>query len=164
MQAFAAYQPPIIQVNVFLAVLLQLATTAGVAKLADALDLGSSGAIHVGSTPIARTKPSGYHREAFFVIFGMSNSKVLKPDNMTPAAIRDRLYDYIRVADDKKIKAIYMMLEDDISEEAEWWNNPVFVAQLEKEYEAWDSGKEKSFSLADIKNDINKRRLKKYGK
>ena len=28
---------------------------AGVAKLADALDLGSSGAIHVGSIPIART-------------------------------------------------------------------------------------------------------------
>jgi hypothetical protein len=26
-----------------------------VAKLADALDLGSSGAIHVGSTPIIRT-------------------------------------------------------------------------------------------------------------
>ena len=31
---------------------------------------------------------------------------------MTAAAIRDRLYDYIKVADDKKIKAIYMMLED----------------------------------------------------
>ena len=28
---------------------------ADVAKLADALDLGSSGAIHVGSTPIIRT-------------------------------------------------------------------------------------------------------------
>ena len=28
---------------------------AGEAKVADALDLGSSGAIHVGSTPIART-------------------------------------------------------------------------------------------------------------
>ncbi len=28
---------------------------AGVAKLADALDLGSSGAIHVGSIPITRT-------------------------------------------------------------------------------------------------------------
>jgi hypothetical protein len=39
---------------------------------------------------------------------------------MNAAAIRDRLYDYIRVADDKKIKAIYMMLEDDIAEEAEW--------------------------------------------
>ncbi len=30
-------------------------TPADVAKLADALDLGSSGAIHVGSTPIIRT-------------------------------------------------------------------------------------------------------------
>lgn len=83
---------------------------------------------------------------------------------MNAAAIRDRLYDYIRVADDKKIKAIYMMLEDDISDEAEWWNNPVFVAELEKEYEAWDTGKEKGYSLADVKAEINKRRLKKHGK
>jgi len=83
---------------------------------------------------------------------------------MNAAAIRDRLYDYIKVADDKKIKAIYMMLEGDISEETEWWNNPVFVAQLEKEYEAWDSGKGKGYSLADVKTVINKRRLKKHGK
>ncbi len=33
---------------------------------------------------------------------------------MTTSAIREKLYDYIRVADDKKIKAIYMMLEDEI--------------------------------------------------
>gem|GEM_PF-3176273 len=32
---------------------------ADVAKLADALDLGSSGAIHVGSTPIIRTAHVG---------------------------------------------------------------------------------------------------------
>jgi hypothetical protein len=83
---------------------------------------------------------------------------------MNAATIRDRLYDYIRVADDKKIKAIYMMLEDDISEEAEWWNNPAFVAELEKEYEAWDSGKEKGYSLADVKEEINMRKLKKQGK
>jgi hypothetical protein len=37
---------------------------------------------------------------------------------MNAAAIRDRLYDYIRVADDKKIRAIYTMLEDSITEEA----------------------------------------------
>ena len=83
---------------------------------------------------------------------------------MNAAAIRDKLYDYIRVADDKKIKAIYMMLEDDIAEETEWWNNPVFVAELEKEYEAWDSGKEKGYLLADVKAEISKRRLKKHGK
>jgi hypothetical protein len=46
---------------------------------------------------------------------------------MNTAAIRDKLYDYIRVADDKKIKAIYMMLEDEIAEETEWRNNAAFV-------------------------------------
>lgn len=34
---------------------LTLGREADVAKLADALDLGSSGAIHVGSIPIIRT-------------------------------------------------------------------------------------------------------------
>jgi hypothetical protein len=77
---------------------------------------------------------------------------------MNTAAIRDRLYYYIRVADDKKIKAIYMMLEDDIAEETEWWNNPAFVSELEKEYEAWDSGKDKGYSLADIKVEIVSRK------
>jgi len=35
---------------------------------------------------------------------------------MSTAAIRERLYDYIRVADDKKVRAIYTMLEDTIVE------------------------------------------------
>jgi len=83
---------------------------------------------------------------------------------MTAAAIRDRLYDYIRVADDKKIKAIYMMLEDEITEEKEWWNNAAFVAELEKEYEAWESGKDKSYSFADIKAEIARRKVKKHGR
>lgn len=83
---------------------------------------------------------------------------------MNAAAIRDRLYDYIRVADDKKIKAIYMMLEDNIAKEIEWWNNPAFVAELEKEYESWDSGKDKGYSLADIKSEIANRKAKKHGR
>jgi hypothetical protein len=83
---------------------------------------------------------------------------------MNAAAIRDRLYDYIRVADDKKIKAIYMMLEDDIAEKAEWWKDAAFVSELEKEYEAWDSGKDKGYSLADIKAEIASRKAKKRGR
>jgi hypothetical protein len=83
---------------------------------------------------------------------------------MNAAAIRDRLYDYIRVADDKKIKAIYMMLEDEIAEEADWWNNPAFVSELEKEYEAWDSGRDKGYSIADLKTEIAKRKAKKHGR
>ncbi len=41
------------------------------AKLADALDLGSSAARHVGSTPIIRTKqaPSALNGRIFFIQF-----------------------------------------------------------------------------------------------
>lgn len=56
------------------------------------------------------------------------------------------------------------MLEDDIAEETEWWNNPALVAELEKEYEAWDSGKDKGYSLADIKAEIASRKAKKHGR
>ncbi len=82
---------------------------------------------------------------------------------MNAGVIRGRLYDYIRVADDKKIKAIYMMLEDDIAEETEWWNIPSLVSELEKGYEAWDSGKDKGYSLADIKVEIVSRKAKYTG-
>ena len=35
---------------------------------------------------------------------------------MTTLAIRQKLSDYLQVADDKKIRAIYTILEDDINE------------------------------------------------
>ena len=48
---------------------------AGVAKLADALDLGSSGAIHVGSTPIARTKGEiKYETKYYFPLLYLTHS------------------------------------------------------------------------------------------
>ena len=80
---------------------------------------------------------------------------------MNAATIRDKLYDYIRVADDKKIKAIYTMLENEITEEVEWWKDNVFVAELGKDYEAWNSGKEKGYSLSDIKTEIAKRQKRR---
>jgi hypothetical protein len=82
---------------------------------------------------------------------------------MNASAIRDRLFDYIRVADAKKIKAIYMMLEDDIAEQTEWWKDSPFVSVLEKEYEAWNSGKDKGYSLTSIKAEIATRKAKKRG-
>ncbi len=56
------------------------------------------------------------------------------------------------------------MLEDDIAEETEWWKNTAFVAKLEKEYAAWESGKDKGYSLADIKAEIASRKVKKHGR
>ncbi len=51
---------------------------------------------------------------------------------MTTTAIRARLYDYIRVADDKKVKAIYELLEDQIVSKCHWSEDKEFVAELEE--------------------------------
>jgi hypothetical protein len=83
---------------------------------------------------------------------------------MITRTIRE-LYDYIRVADDKKVKAIFMMPEDDITEEKDWWKDNVFVEELDKRYAAWESGKEKGYSLSDINSPIaqlNKKRSQRY--
>ncbi|HET6254059.1 MAG TPA: hypothetical protein VFE32_08300 [Puia sp.] len=57
-----------------------------------------------------------------------------------------------------------MMFEDDISEQTEWWKDAALVSELEKEYEAWDSGKDKGQSLTDIKAEIAARKAKKRGR
>ena len=80
---------------------------------------------------------------------------------MTTLAIRDKLYDYIRVADDKKIKAIFMMLEDDIEQKAEWWKDKMFVNELETNYQEWKNGKAKGHSKEDVNATIEKLKSKR---
>ena len=83
---------------------------------------------------------------------------------MTTSAIREQLYDYIRVADDKKIKAIYMMLEDEITSETEWFKDASFVKELDEQYKAWKKGKAKGYSLNDVDNSIEKLKNKRSKK
>jgi hypothetical protein len=78
---------------------------------------------------------------------------------MTATAIRQKLYDYIRIAEDKKIKAIYTMLEDEITEDLEWWKDNVFTDELDRRYAAWQTGKEKGYSLKEV--DASIEQLKK---
>lgn len=47
---------------------------------------------------------------------------------MTTLAIRQKLSDYLQVADDKKIRAIYTILQDDINE-----GNRISIEQYNKE-------------------------------
>lgn len=74
---------------------------------------------------------------------------------MTIEAIRERLYDYLKVADDKKIEAIYTLLENDIMEYTEWWNDESFIKELDKEYIAWENGSEKGYTLEEIEGNIS---------
>ncbi len=80
------------------------------------------------------------------------------------SAVREKLYDYIRVADDKKVKAIYMMLEDEIVEEVQWWKDKVFVKELDNRYNAWASGDEKGYTLAEIDKDLEQLKKKRVVK
>jgi len=73
---------------------------------------------------------------------------------MKVAEMREQLYDMIRVADDKKVKAIYTLLENETPEENEWWKDEAFVAELDRSYEAWESGKEKGYTLEEMKASV----------
>ena len=83
---------------------------------------------------------------------------------MTAATVREKLYDYIRIADDKKVKAIYMMLEDDITEENKWCQNHVFTKELDRRYSTWETGKEKGYTLEEVDASIAQLKKKSSGK
>ena len=74
---------------------------------------------------------------------------------MGALAIRERLQDYIRIADDKKVKAIYTMIENDL-QNYEWWNNKKLIAGYDKISRDFESGKEKGFTLTEMNSRLNK--------
>lgn len=80
------------------------------------------------------------------------------------AAIRHKLYDYIRVADDKKLNAIYDLLENEIEHANEWWKDKVFTAELDRRFEALEAGTDKGFTVEQLEASIEKLRKKRYGK
>ena len=51
---------------------------------------------------------------------------------MTVSSIREKLHNNIDTADTKKVKAIYTMLEDSISEETDW--DVAFTDELDARY------------------------------
>jgi hypothetical protein len=84
--------------------------------------------------------------------------------NTSGLAIRNKLYDYIRVADDKKLHAIYSLLENEIEETSEWWKDKSFTMELERRYHALEKGSDKGITIGQLENAVEKARKKKYGK
>ena len=80
---------------------------------------------------------------------------------MKTTAIRDKLSDYIRIADDEKIKAMYVLFKSEINAELAWWQNNDFVKELDADYKKWKSGKTKGYSIEEVKESINQLRLKR---
>jgi putative addiction module component (TIGR02574 family) len=74
---------------------------------------------------------------------------------MTAISIRQKLYDYIRVAEDRKVKAIYTILEEEINESTTEYSDEL-KAELDKRYAGYKSGKSKMVTAEESKKRINK--------
>lgn len=73
---------------------------------------------------------------------------------MTTIAIRKKLVDYLKIADDKKIKAIYALVEDEI-EQSELDYSDELKTELDKRFDDHKKGA-KMIGTAAAKKQINK--------
>ena len=80
---------------------------------------------------------------------------------MTTTAIREKLVNYLQVADEKKLKAIYTMVEDEINTSANDWDDD-FMKELERRSKSFINGTAKTYSWEETKQAaINKVKSKK---
>lgn len=74
---------------------------------------------------------------------------------MTTLSIRQQLHNYLEVADDKKIKAIYTMMEDEINERTVEYTEE-FKTELDGRQADYKAGKAKIITAAESKKRIYK--------
>ena len=66
---------------------------------------------------------------------------------MKSSEIRKKLHHYIDTADEKKIKAIFTMVEEEIEETDEHWNDNNFVSELKEQENTYLKGKLKTYTI-----------------
>lgn len=74
---------------------------------------------------------------------------------MNSAAIKQKLHSYLEIADDKKIKAIYTMVEEAIEESGVAYTDE-FKAELDRRHTAYKDGSEKPVTATESKKRIQK--------
>ncbi|MBA3829851.1 MAG: hypothetical protein H0X33_13005 [Taibaiella sp.] len=74
---------------------------------------------------------------------------------MNTTTIRQKLHNYLEVADDKKIKAMYTMMEVEIEEGITEYSNE-FKAELEERSAGYKNGNEKTVTAAESRKRVQK--------
>ena len=69
---------------------------------------------------------------------------------MSTVSIRQKLHHYIETAQDKKVKALFTMVEDEIGKDHEIWTDE-FITELNKRIADFESGKVKGRSWKEVK-------------
>ncbi len=84
---------------------------------------------------------------------------------MNSTEIRQKLHHYIEIAQDKKLKAIYTIVEDEIEKPLNPWDDPEFVDLVERREQSYLNGTAKTYSWEEVqkraKLSLQKTRLKK---
>lgn len=73
---------------------------------------------------------------------------------MNSITIRQKLHKYIEIADDKKIQAIYTMIEDDLVDQINWWEDEDFIANLDLISDNLKNGTDKGIVWNNLKNEL----------
>ena len=76
---------------------------------------------------------------------------------MTTAAIRQKMYEDIRFADDKKVKAIYTIVAEEADEINEWWADKQLLEKVKQADADLENGKDKGISWAEAKKQLLQR-------
>lgn len=73
---------------------------------------------------------------------------------MTTTVLRQRLHSYLEVADDKKIKAIYAIMEEQIDAFDEEYSD-AFKTELDSRYAAYKNGRAEVVTAGESKKRIS---------
>lgn len=82
---------------------------------------------------------------------------------MTITAIREKLQEYIKTADDKKIKAIFTLIESDLGKKLEWWEDEEFLDELDERGRRYEVGIDRAYTFEEVKEEILKLKSEKSG-
>ena len=74
---------------------------------------------------------------------------------MNTAIILQKLHSYLEIADDKKVKAIYAIMENDIEESA-LENNDKIKNELDQRYADYKNGKAKMITAGESRKRVQK--------
>lgn len=66
---------------------------------------------------------------------------------MKTTEIRQKLHHYIETAQEKKVKAIFAMVEEEIEETYNYWKDEKFVAELQRRENNYLNGTTKTYTL-----------------
>lgn len=69
---------------------------------------------------------------------------------MRTNVIREKLYDYIRFAEEKKSK-LYTMVEEEIAAKNNPWDDAQFIAELDRRVEEYERGEATASTWEEVK-------------